>query len=558
VARIKSESVEAVKAAGDILDVVGARTQLRKAGARYVGRCPFHEERTPSFSVNAADKLYYCFGCAAGGDLIKFVEETENLDFTGAVEWLADRFRVELEYEEASPRIEAERRHRDRLQELLSSATSFYERCLWESSGAQVAREHLTGRGLGEEVCRAFRLGFAPGGQTLAQKARERGFEREELLAAGLVNRRGNDYFSQRIVFPLADARGRVLGFQARKLREDDPLQAKYVNSAESGLFQKGDILYGLDLARTAIAKQDRAVVVEGNTDVIALRQEGLEPVVASMGTALTDRHLRHLARLTRNLWLCFDGDAAGEAATLRGMEMAAEQGFVIKIVTLPAGSDPAELAAGFEQRLVSAQHYLVHRVRIEIDRAADRQEAFVRVREVLSPFEDSPDRQDAVRLAADRLDLPPDTQAGLATRTRAATGTVSAKLLNRADRYERDALAACMAFPSLHPLLRELSPSDFASESHRRVRAAILERQEFDDDLSTLHAELDARVAAEGITEATGTSALLRLRERRLQHEIAQATTGELVMELTGTLARVRETISELGFQQAGAPGGG
>ncbi len=349
-ARIKPESVEAVKAAGDMLDVVGARTQLRKAGARYTGRCPFHEERTPSFSVNAVDKLYYCFGCGAGGDLISFVKETENLDFSGAVEWLADRFRVELEYEEVSPRIEAERRRRDRLGELLAAATAFYERCLWESSGAESARAYLAGRGLGEEICRAFRLGFAPGGQTLAQKAREREFTDEELLTAGLVNRRGNDYFTQRIVFPLADARGRVLGFQARKLREDDPLQAKYVNSPESDLFQKGAILYGLDLARGAIAKQDRAVVVEGNTDVIALRQEGLEPVVASMGTALTDRHLRQLSRLTRNLWLCFDGDAAGEAATLRGMELAADQGFAIKVVTLPVGSDPADLAAGFER----------------------------------------------------------------------------------------------------------------------------------------------------------------------------------------------------------------
>ncbi len=556
--RIKPESVEAVKAGADMLDVVGAHTQLRKVGARYVGRCPFHEERTPSFSVNAVEKLYYCFGCAAGGDLIKLVQETENLDFSGAVEWLADRFRIELEYEEVSPRIEAERHRRDRLQELLSAATAFYERCLWESGGAEAAREHLAGRGLGDEICRTFRLGFAPGGQTLAQKARERGFTQEELQTAGLVNRRGNDYFSQRIVFPLADARGRVLGFQARKLREDDPLQAKYVNSPESDLFRKGDVLYGLDLARAAIAKQDRAVVVEGNTDVIALRQEGLEPVVASMGTALTDRHLRQLSRLTRNLWLCFDGDAAGEAATLRGMEMAADQGFVIKIVTLPADSDPADLAAGFEERLASAEHYLVHRVRLEIDHAADRQEAFVRVREALSRYEDSPDRQDAVRLAADRLDLPADTQAGLATRTRAATGNVSSKLLDRADRYERDALAACTAYPSLHPYLRELSPADFATEAHRRLRAVILGEEELDDDLKPLFAELDARVAAEGITEASGTSALLRLRERRLQHEIAQATSGELVKELTGTLAHVRETISELGFQQAGAPGGG
>jgi len=557
-ARIKPESVEAVKATADMLDVVGARTQLRKAGARYVARCPFHKERTPSFSVNPVEKLYYCFGCGAGGDLISFVKETENLDFTGAVEWLADRFRVELEYEETSPRVEAERRRRDRLQEVLSAATAFYERCLWDSAGGEAAREHLAGRGLGVEICRTFRLGFAPGGQTLAQKAGDRGFTRDELAAAGLVNRRGNDYFSQRIVFPLSDARGRVLGFQARKLRDDDPLQAKYVNSPESDFFQKGSILYGLDLARAAIAKQDRAVVVEGNTDVIALRQEGLEPVVASMGTALTDRHLRQLSRLTRNLWLCFDGDAAGEAATLRGMELAAEQGFVIKVVTLPAGRDPADLAAGFEEYLASARPYLVHRVQLEIERTADRQEAFVGVREILRKFEDSPDRQDATQLAANLLDLPPDTQAGLAPGTRQATGTVSSKLLNRADRYERDALAACTAFPSLLELLDELSPSDFGSESHRRLRAAILGQEELDDDLRPLFAELDARVAAEGITEATGKSALLRLRERRLQHDIAQAASGELVIELTTTLARVRETISELGFQQAGAPGGG
>jgi len=314
VARIKPESVEAVKAAADILDVVGARTQLRKAGARYTGRCPFHEERTPSFSVNAVDKLYYCFGCGAGGDVISFVKETENTDFSGAIEWLADRFRVELEYEDSSPAADRARERRERLGKLLEQAASFYERSLWETGGAEAVRTYLAGRGLGEEICRAFRLGFAPGGQTLARKALESGFTRDELVAAGLVNRRGNDYFSQRILFPLADARGRVLGFQARKLREDDPLQAKYVNSPESDLFRKGDVLYGLDLARAAIAKQDRAVVVEGNTDVIALRQEGLEPVVAAMGTALTSGHLRHLSRLSHNLWLCFDGDAAGEA----------------------------------------------------------------------------------------------------------------------------------------------------------------------------------------------------------------------------------------------------
>src|SRR6185312_15853176 len=291
---------------------------------------------TPSFSVNATDKLYYCFGCGAKGDLITFVRETEQLDFAEAVEWLADRFNVQLEYEETSPQQDARRRRRERLLSVLDAAASFYERYLWESQAGSLARDYLAGRGFGEAICREYRLGLSLGGATLTRKAFEKGFTREELLAAGLANRRRNDYFSGRLLFPLTDARGRVLGFQARKLREDDPLRAKYVNSPESELFRKGDLLYGLDRARTAIAKQERAVVVEGNTDVLALRQAALEPVVASMGTALTERQLKELARLTTRLFLCFDSDAAGEDATLRGMELAVAQGLEVKVVRLP------------------------------------------------------------------------------------------------------------------------------------------------------------------------------------------------------------------------------
>src|ERR671937_3257015 len=389
-ARIRDASVEEVKAAADIVAVISARTPLRKAGARYVARCPFHEERTPSFSVNPTDKLYYCFGCGAKGDLITFVRETEQLDFAAAIEWLADRFNVRLEYEETTPQQDARRRRRERLLSLLDAATSFYERHLWESQAGSLARDYLAGRRLGEDICREYRLGLALGGTTLTRKALEKGFTREELVAAGLVNPRGNDYFARRLLFPLADARGRVLGFQARKLHEDDPLRAKYVNSPEGELFRKGDLLYGLDRARGAIAKQERAVVVEGNPDVLALRQAGIEPVVASMGTALTERQLKELGRLTTRVWLCFDGDAAGEAATLRGMELAAAQGLAVRVVALPAGLDPADLADGFEQRLGRSESYLGYRVRLEIERAVDRKEAFVRVREVLARFEDS------------------------------------------------------------------------------------------------------------------------------------------------------------------------
>lgn len=549
--RIKDASVDEVKAAADMVSVVSARSPLRKAGARYVGRCPFHEERTPSFSVNAVDKLYYCFGCGAKGDLITFVRETEQLDFAGAIEWLADRFNVQIEYEETSPEQDARRRRRERLLEVLEAAASFYERYLWDSQAGSLARDYLAGRGLGEEVCRQYGLGLAPGGSTLTRKALERGFTRDELLAAGLGNRRGNDYFFGRLLFPLADARGRVLGFQARKLREDDPLKAKYVNSPEGELFRKGDLLYGLDRARAAIAKQERAVVVEGNTDVLALSQAGIEPVVASMGTALTERQLKELSRLTNRVWLCFDGDAAGETATLRGMELAAAQGLDVRVVALPAGFDPADLAEGFDARLGRAETYLGYRVRLEIERAADRQEGFIRVREVLARFEESPERQDAIRYAADKLDLPKETQQGLApSKSASSTGRVSARLLDAGERLEQNALAGVAAHRSLIPVLAELGPEHFDREELRRLREQLISGAEPEGDLVGLLAELDARATSEGIDERTAEQLLLRLRERQIRRELIDANPAR-TLELQASLARIHSTVEQLAAAQ-------
>ena len=214
-------------------------------------------------------------------------------------------------------------------------------------------------------------------------------------------------------MFPLTDARGRVIGFQARKLHDDDPLRGKYVNSPESELFHKSNVLYGLHLARPAITKEDRAIVVEGNTDVIALRQSGLLPVVASMGTALTERQLMELSRLSKRVFLCFDSDAAGEEATLRGMELALKHGFEIRVVALPKGKDPADDPTGFEARLADAEAYAVHRVRLELDRARDKQHAYLRVQDVLNGIPESPERHDAWRLANDRLGLTVQLQRG-------------------------------------------------------------------------------------------------------------------------------------------------
>jgi DNA primase len=544
-ARIKDASVEAVKAATDIVALVEGYTRLRKSGSRYIGLCPFHQEKTPSFGVSPDRGTFKCFGCGEGGDAITFVEKHENLDFVGAIEWLADRFGVQLECEEASPEQDRVRKRRERLFQLLDRAATFYERCLWESETGAVARNYLASRGLGQEVCREFRLGLAPGGAALARAAAGQGFTRDELAGAGLVNRRGNDYFSRRLMFPLADARGRVRGFQARQLYEGDPLHAKYVNSPEGDLFRKGDLLYGLDLARAAVAKQDRAVIVEGNPDAIALRQAGFEPVVAAMGTALTEQHLRELYRLTKNLALCFDADAAGQEATLRGMELAAAQGFDIRVVSLPPGTDPADDPAAFEARLATAEDYLPYRVRIEIGRAPDKNRAFQRVREVLAPFRDSPERQDAVRLAADRLGLPTSLQAGLAPAARSGTGAVSPKVLEAGVRQERDALAGVLAHSGLISLLAELTPEHFDLELHRRVREHLLRPGEADRELVAVLADLDARAAEESIDEATAKELLLRLRERGIKRELARSDDLERTRELQAALAKIREAVA-------------
>jgi DNA primase len=398
-------------------------------------------------------------------------------------------------------------------------------------------RDYLKGRGLGEDVCREFRLGLSPGAG-VAQKAQQKGFTREELRRAGLTNARGNDYFPQRLMFPLADARGRIVGFQARKLRDDDPLRGKYVNSPEGELFHKSAVLYGLNLARTAIAKQERAVVVEGNTDVIALRQAGFEPVVASMGTALTEQQLKELQRLARRLYLCFDADAAGEAATLRGMELAADRGFDIRVVTLPPGTDPADEPERFQDRLADAESYVFYRVRLEIERADDRQAAFERTRETLNRFEDSPERQEAWRYANDKLGM---TVQLLGRTSTTKPATVSRRVLEAGDRLERDVLAACFAFPELLSALEKLSPEHFDNDEHRLLREALLKRETV-----PAIAELDAVAATEAIDETTAKELLLRLRERHLRRQLSSAELEDTA-ELQRKLLEIREAVAEL-----------
>ncbi len=344
-----NESKDRVRDAVDFLELVSARTELRRAGpARYEGLCPFHDERTPSFGIDPAQKVYYCFGCQASGDVFTFVQETEGVDFKGALELLAERYGVELEREEEDPREAERRKRRERLLELLSRTASYYERYLWESSEARHAREYLQGRGLGEEALRAFRVGYAPSAwDRVLLASRRGGFSEQELYETGLAQRskengRPYDRFRSRIMFPLADIRGRVLGFGARAMREEQ--RPKYLNTSDNDVYHKGLHLYGADLARAHATKAGEVILCEGYTDVIALHQAGIRNAVGLMGTALTAEQVGELARMAQTVLLALDADSAGQEAMLKAFRLANKRKLELRVVMLPAGADPAEL----------------------------------------------------------------------------------------------------------------------------------------------------------------------------------------------------------------------
>jgi DNA primase len=350
VTRYTADSRDRVRDAVDMLALVGAHTELRRAGANeYVGRCPFHDERTPSFGVNPLDKVYHCFGCQASGDVFTFVMETEGLDFAGALEALADRFGVQLETVDEDPHAAARRQRRERLGSLLGRAAAYYARYLWEAREAAPARSYLLGRGLTEEILREFRVGYAPSAwDRMLTASRRAGFTDDELLAVGLVQRSKSrpgqvyDRFRERIMFPAADARGRVLGFGARAMRSNQ--QPKYLNTSDGELYHKRSQLFGIDVARAAASRAGRMILVEGYTDVLALHQAGLRNAVGIMGTALTEEQVRELERVAQVLELCLDADRAGQDAMLRAAQLADRRRLELRVVPLPEGTDPAEL----------------------------------------------------------------------------------------------------------------------------------------------------------------------------------------------------------------------
>jgi DNA primase len=493
---IKDESVQAVLNAANLVEVVSGYTSLRKRGTTHLGLCPFHQEKTPSFTVSADKGLYYCFGCGEGGDVVRFLEKTENLTFSEAIEQLGERFGVPLQYEEGGG-PDAGRKERDtRLLQLLERAAKFYQKFLWESKEGQNARDYLAKRGLSREICEAYRVGMSPPEwRGLHARAAKEGFTDRELEDAGLLVRQSGktyDRFRGRLMFPLVDHRGRVVGFGGRTLADETP---KYLNSPEGPLYQKGRLLYGLYQARKAVADSDEVIVVEGYTDVLALAQAGTGNAVASMGTALTDAQIGLMMRFAKNVTFMFDADRAGTEAMLRSGQLARGHSLRPMCAVLPAGKDPADVAvAGGKEAVDKVTAGKISLLGFELRQAlakgntstADgRVRVFEEARRIMAGATSFKEREEEIPLLADRLRLTPESVALLLkgepgpARGRAAAGRTEAKtevplaqrVLGSEASIERDFLVAAVCnLDKAAQYMEVLTPEHFADPATREA----------------------------------------------------------------------------------------
>ncbi len=333
--------LDEIRRRADIVEIISPHVALRKAGRRLGGLCPFHQERSPSFTVDPEKGVWHCFGCKAGGDVFTFVEMMEKVTFTEAAELLARRYGIAPR----TPDGGARQRQKERLLALHEQAAEFFREWL-ELQSAQGARAYLKKRGLSDKVVREFGIGYVPDGwETMLNAMTKRGYSAQELATAGLViakEDRHYDRFRDRIIFPIWDSTGRVIAFGGRSMSDENP--PKYLNSPETALFQKGHVLYAFDRARKAIDAAGRAIIVEGYLDAIACHEAGFVETVATMGTALTQDHVEMLRRRVSQLVLSFDSDSAGMAAALRGRELFQNAGMTVRVVTLPEKTDPDEL----------------------------------------------------------------------------------------------------------------------------------------------------------------------------------------------------------------------
>ncbi|MEX2555554.1 MAG: DNA primase [Actinomycetota bacterium] len=485
--RIRDQDIEEVRRKAGLIEIASEYMQVRKAGsARFKALCPFHQEKTPSFSLEAARGLYYCFGCNKGGDVINLVMELESLTFVEAVERLAEKVGVRLSYEQQSA---ADRQAAGRKQRLIAAhreAVAFYHALLMDPPEAKAAREYLKGRGLSKETVAAFSLGWAPARwDDLCRHLAKKRFTEPELIEAGLALRseRGSliDRFRGRVMFPTFDVAGEPVAFGGRVLDDSTP---KYLNTADTPIFHKGRVLYGLNWAKKAVATAGRIVVVEGYTDVIALHQAEITEVVASNGTALTADHFSLIGRFAPRAVLAFDSDRAGNAAAERAFDAALASGLDVRVLILPAGKDPADLVTAqggdaFREITKTAVPIVEYRLLREIERF-DLSDSEGRTRAVragipiLVRIRDEVMRRDYTSRLAEWTRLDASVvflEVGRATGDPTARAAPNIRRTSAQVRLERDLLKLALQYPaSIEAHLDGVDPDMLSVPTHRAI----------------------------------------------------------------------------------------
>jgi len=498
--RISPRSIEAVRENANIVEVASEFTALKRQGARFGGLCPYpdHDEKTPSFSVSPDQGFYYCFGCQRGGDAIKLVTELKSLSFVDAVTHLAERSGIELEYEGSAADSEAARERNQRrrnIHKALAAAAIYYHKYLLRSQNVDAAatRKYLKERGLDDSTIEEFRLGAAPprGNSGFAAVVQKFGLDRSTLDGAGLLSSGGRERFAGRITFPISDRRGRMVGFGARAMGDDHP---KYLNTPETEIFAKRDLLYGFPQVTEAIRKQRAALVVEGYTDVLMLYQAGIKNAVATLGTATTPAHLRTLSGYADKIYVLFDPDAAGEKAIERAAATASELKLDLRVLRL--SKDPADWLLEhspeeFEVLLGDAMPILEYGIRRIVERtrgaeAMDRSRAVPEIRQLVREISDPVLHREAIRIATEALGVGPEVfknaslaPQGTGSETRRSRPAPSNPHLQAG----RELLALILSRPDLAatplkdgvyaPTLQEplhLTPEDFADDDQRQL----------------------------------------------------------------------------------------
>ncbi|MEE1226432.1 MAG: DNA primase [Bacteroidales bacterium] len=374
---IKREDIEKIINAARIEEVVGSFVELRKRGVNYIGLCPFHNEKTPSFNVNPAKGIFKCFGCGEGGDSVAFLMKHEHYTYPEALRWLANKYGIQIEEQVLTQEEIAQQSERDRIYQINDFAQKYFQEILFSDiEGKSVGLSYLKERELEEDTIKRWGIGYCKEtGDDFSKKALAKGFTKEELVNAGLSLVNSNDgslydRFRGRVCFPIYNIGGRVLGFSARTLRTDK-VKAKYVNSPESLIYSKGKVLFGLHLAKNEIVKQDECFLVEGNMDVVMMSQNAVTNVVATSGTALTEDQIRLIKRYTKNVTLLYDGDKAGIKATFKAVNLLLEQGLHVKTLLFPDNEDPDSFARKHTQDefkdfiKTNAQNFIIYKTNL-------------------------------------------------------------------------------------------------------------------------------------------------------------------------------------------------